>query len=213
MNRKLLSLILASFGTTAFAAGHAEDKAPKLKPGLYAIFNTSEGMFQAILYEKDVPIAVRTFVGLAQGTQPWLDPNTKKAVRRPLYDNITFHRVLPEIMIQSGDPTGLGTHNCGIRIRDEFLPGIQFSTSGKLAMANTGQENSGGCQFFVTSEPMPQWNGKYTIFGQVVSGQNVVDKINKQPVKNERPVHPAALVSVSIIRISSNQNPEKPAKR
>ena len=212
MNRIIFSLILASL-STAFAADHGEEKAARLKPGLYAIFNTSEGMFEALLYEKDVPIATRTFVGLAQGTQPWLDPDSKKVVRRPLYDNITFHRVLPEIMIQSGDPTGLGTHNCGIRIRDEFLPGIQFSTAGKLAMANTGQENSGGCQFFITSEAMPQWNGKYTIFGQVVRGQNVVDKINRQPVKGEKPVHPATLQSVSIVRISADPKPENPSKR
>jgi peptidyl-prolyl cis-trans isomerase A (cyclophilin A) len=208
MNRKLLILTLASFCSVAFAA-----EPPKLKPGLYAIFNTSEGTFQAILYEKDVPIAVKTFVGLAQGTQPWLDPNTKTAVRRPLYQNLMFHRVLPEVMIQSGDPTGTGKHNCGIRIRDEFLPGLQFSSAGKLAMANTGEDNSGGCQFFVTSQPMPQWNEKYTIFGQVVRGQNVVDTINKQPVKDDRPVHPATLNNVSIVRISPIKNPENPTKR
>jgi len=209
MNRKLLIAILASFSSTLFAA----DKPPKLKAGLYAIFNTSEGAFQAILYEKDVPVTVRTFVGLAQGTQPWLDPKTRTAVRRPLYENLMFHRVLPEIMIQSGDPTGTGKHDCGVHIRDEFLPGLQFSSAGKLAMANTGQENSGGCQFFVTSEPMPQWNEKYTIFGQVVSGQNVVDKINKEPVKDDRPVHPATLISVSIVRITPSAGSEKAPKR
>src|SRR5579862_3893211 len=113
MNRKLFILVLASFGTALYGAD-----APKLKPGLYAIFNTSEGSFEAVLYEKDTPIAVKTFVGLAQGTQPWLDPQTKTAVRRPLYQNLTFHRVLPGVMIQSGDPTGVGNHNCGFKIPD-----------------------------------------------------------------------------------------------
>src|SRR5579862_8057824 len=95
-----------------FCGAFAQKAPPKMKPGLYAIFNTSEGNFQALLYEKDVPKTVQNFVELAQGTKPWLDPKTRTMVRRPLYDNITFHRVTPEIMIQSGDPTGLGTHNC-----------------------------------------------------------------------------------------------------
>src|SRR3954453_16477896 len=139
--------------------------------GLYAIFRTSEGAFTARLYEKETPGAVQTFVGLAQGTIAWLDPQTHKKVKRPLYQNITFHRVVPHDIIQAGDPTGLGTHNCGFTIRDEFLPGLRFDRAGKLAMANTGSPDSGGCQFFITVGPMPIWNGKYAIFGQVVKGR------------------------------------------
>src|SRR5579872_2475329 len=97
---------------------------PELKPGLYAVFYTSEGDITAQLYEKETPNAVKTFVGLAQGTQPWLDPETHKPVKRPLYNNLIFHRVLRDEVIQAGDPTGLGTHNCGIRLRDEILPGL-----------------------------------------------------------------------------------------
>jgi peptidyl-prolyl cis-trans isomerase A (cyclophilin A) len=179
----------------------AQDK-PKLKPGLYAIFNTSEGEIRALLYEKEVPITVKNFIGLAQGTKPWLDPQTKMLVRKPLYENMTFHRVIPEIMIQTGDPTGKGTHNCGVRIPDEFLPGLQFTGSGRLAMANTGKDDSGGCQFFITDGPMTQWNNHYTIFGQVVSGQNVVTKINRLPAKDEKPLQPAMLNSVSIVRLT-----------
>src|SRR6476659_6586278 len=93
--------------------------------GLYAIFQTSEGSFTARLYEKETPGAVQTFVGLAQGTIAWLDPQTHKKVKRPLYQNITFHRVTPHEMIQAGDPTGLGTHNCGFTIPDEYLPGLR----------------------------------------------------------------------------------------
>jgi cyclophilin family peptidyl-prolyl cis-trans isomerase len=193
MIRFVLVLLLASFCIA--------DEKP-LKPGLYAIFNTSEGTFQAELYEKDVTNTVKTFIGLAQGTIPWMDPETKTMVKRPLYNEITFHRVLPEIMIQSGDPTGKGNHNCGFTIKDQPLVGIQFSRPGRLAMANTGAENSGGCQFFITSELMPQWNGKYTIFGQVVRGQNVVDIINKQPVKGDKPIQPAILHNVTIVRIN-----------
>jgi len=143
---------------------------------------------------------VRTFVGLATGTKSWLDPETRKPVNRPMYTNITFHRVIPSAMIQSGDPTGKGTHNCGFTIRDEFLPGLRFDRAGKLAMANTGEPDSGGCQFFVTVGPMPSWNGKYTIFGQVISGLDVVEKIANAPSKDEKPVNPVKLISVTIER-------------
>jgi peptidyl-prolyl cis-trans isomerase A (cyclophilin A) len=201
MIRRYISLILALFCS---AAAQKTKEPPKMKPGLYAIFNTSEGTFEAQLFEKDVPKTVKNFVELAQGTKPWLDPKTKTLVRRPLYDNIIFHRVIPGTMIQSGDPTGLGTHNCGVNITDETLPGIQFSGPGRLAMANTGQENSGGCQFFVTVQPMTEWTGKYTIFGQIVGGMNVVEKIDHLPVKGEKPVHPATLNSVSIVRLQQS---------
>lgn len=172
-------------------------------PGLYAIFQTSEGTFTARLYEKETPGTVQTFVGLAQGTIAWLDPETHKKVKRPLYQNITFHRVVPHDIIQAGDPTGLGTHNCGFTIRDEFLPGLRFDRSGRLAMANTGQPDSGGCQFFITSNVASQWNGKYTIFGQVVEGQNVVDKIASVRVRDEKPVTPVKLIGVTIERVKS----------
>lgn len=180
-----------------------EAQSPPLKPGLYAVFRTSQGTITARLYEKYTPVAVRNFVGLAQGTKAWKDPKTGKPVKRPLYDNITFHRVLPGIMIQSGDPTATGSHDCGIAIRDEFLPGLQFQRAGKLAVANTGNPDSGGCQFFITTDAMPQWTGKYTIFGEVVSGLEVANKISHAAVKGDRPVDPAKLIGVSIERIGA----------
>jgi peptidyl-prolyl cis-trans isomerase A (cyclophilin A) len=122
-------------------------------------------------------------------------------VKRPLYDNITFHRVVPGEMIQSGDPTGTGYHNCGVNVRDEFLPGLRFDRAGKLAMANTGAPDSGGCQWFITESPMRQWDGKYTIFGTVVEGQEVVAKINHAHVRGDKPVDPVKLLSVTIERI------------
>jgi cyclophilin family peptidyl-prolyl cis-trans isomerase len=176
-------------------------QSPPLKPGLYAVFNTSSGPITAVLYEKATPIAVRNFIALAQGTKPWKDPKTGAMVKRPLYDNLIFHRVLPGIMIQSGDPTGTGAHNCGITIPDEFLPGLKFDRAGRLAVANTGDPNSGGCQFFITTDIMVQWSGKYTIFGDVVSGQDVADKISHGRVKGDRPVNPVKLVSVTIERV------------
>ena len=180
-----------------------------LPPGLYAVFTTAEGTITAKLYEKDAPTAVQTFVGLATGTKPWLDPETRKMVKRPLYDNITFHRILPGVMIQSGDPTGKGTHNCGFTIRDEILPGLRFDHGGMLAMANTGSPDTGGCQFFITDGPMAQWSGTYTIFGIVVQGQDVVSKISHAPSRDEKPLEPVKLLSVTIDR----HGPEPKAKK
>jgi peptidyl-prolyl cis-trans isomerase A (cyclophilin A) len=188
------------------ACGFAQ--APR-KPGLYAVFNTEMGTITAQLYEKDTPNAVKTFVGLATGTQAWLDPETRKAVKRPLYNNITFHRVVSGEMIQAGDPTGRGTHNCGFTIRDEFLPGLRFDRPGKLAMANTGSPASGGCQFFITVGPMSQWTGKYTIFGQVVDGMDVVEKINRAPGHDDKPVKPVTLIGVTIEREGPAPNVKK----
>jgi peptidyl-prolyl cis-trans isomerase A (cyclophilin A) len=174
---------------------------PPLKPGLYAMFQTSQGPITARLFEKNTPIAVQNFVALAQGTKAWRDPKTGAMVKRPLYNNLIFHRVMTGVMIQSGDPTGTGAHNCGITIPDEFLPGLRFDHTGRLAVANTGAPDSGGCQFFITTDAMAQWSGKYTIFGEVVSGLDVADKISHGRVKGDRPVDPAKLIGVTIERI------------
>jgi len=185
----------------AFAALAFAQNSRPLKPGLYAVFNTDAGSFTAKLYDKDTPATVANFVALAQGTKPWRDPKTGAMVRRPLYENLTFHRVIPAVAIQSGDPTGTSAHNCGVTIRDEILPGLLFSGPGRLAIANTGAADSGGCQFFITDQPMPQWNGKYTIFGEVVQGMEVVSKISHAPVHGEKPVEPVKLINVTIERI------------
>jgi peptidyl-prolyl cis-trans isomerase A (cyclophilin A) len=169
--------------------------------GLYAIFHTSQGQITAKLYEKDTSITVQNFVALAQGTKPTRDPKTGKLVYRRLYDNITFHRVVRDEMIQSGDPTGTGSHNCGFTIPDEFLPGLRFELGGQLAMANTGSQDSGGCQFFITVEQMHTWNGKYTIFGMVVQGMDVAEKINHAPLHGDKPVNPVKLINVTIERV------------
>jgi len=176
------------------------DKPPKkpfhMKPGLYAVFETSEGRF-----EKYTPIAVKNFVGLAQGTKPWKDAKGQW-VRQPMYTNITFHRVIREEMIQTGDPTGTGSGDCGITIRDEFLPGLQFNGPGRLAVANTGKPDSGACQFFITEEAVPRWNNNYTIFGQVVDGQEVVHTIDFKQLIGERPAKPVYLKSVLVERVT-----------
>ncbi len=190
MKRFALLLLAAQFAS-----------AQELPNGLYAVFKTSVGEFTARLNEKYTPVTVGNFVALAQGTRATRNPRTGAPAKVRLYDNITFHRVMPGVMIQSGDPTGTGRHNCGFTIPDEILPGLRFDGAGKLAMANTGEPNSGGCQFFVTTNAMPTWNGKYTIFGEVVRGRDVVLKIDHAPVHDETPVSPVKLISVTIERV------------
>src|SRR5262252_876728 len=149
--------------------------APNLENGLYAVFNTSMGTITAVLYEKEAPNTVRNFVALARGTKSWKDPNTGAMVAKPLYNNITFHRVIPNFMIQTGDPTATGAHDCGFTIKDEIVPSLKFDRPGRLAMANRSAPNTGGCQFFITEVPYPSLDpptGNYTIFGQVVEGQD-----------------------------------------
>jgi peptidyl-prolyl cis-trans isomerase A (cyclophilin A) len=172
-----------------------------LKPGLYATFNTSKGTFIAVLYEKDTPASVKNFVELAQGTKAWRDPQTKAMVKRPMYNNITFHRVLRGQMIQSGDPTGTSAHNCGVTVPDETRIGLQFDRAGRLAVANSGEPNSGGCQFFITDDLVHSWNQQYTIFGQVVSGMEVVNAISHAPLHGDKPIEPVKLISVTISRV------------
>ena len=186
---------------TAASSAFAQSPTKPLKPGLYAVFETSEGTITAELYEKYTKVSVRTFVGLAQGTIPWLDPKTHKQVHKPLYNGTTFHRVVKYEMIQGGDPTGLGTHNCGFTIRDEYLPGLRFDRGGRLAMANTGKPDSGGCQFFITDQAIPHWDKNYVIFGQVVEGQEVVHTINRKPLDGEKPLAPVVLKQVNIMRL------------
>lgn len=177
--------------------------------GLYAVFQTSLGNFTARLLEKETPATVENFVGLATGTKAWLDPQTRKMVKKPFYNGVVFHRVIAGEMIQAGDPTGTGRHNCGFTIRDEFLPGVRFDRPGKLAMANSGNPDSGGCQFFITEGIMSQWNGKYAIFGQVVEGNEVIAKISRVRTRDERPVEPVKLIAVTIER----QGPEPKSRK
>src|SRR5579863_4937936 len=116
-----------------------------LPPGLYAKINTSAGTITARLYDTETPKTVVNFMALAEGAKPWLDPKTKKLVQRPLYQNLIFHRVIPQFMIQTGDPTETGSHDCGFTIPDEFVDSLKFDRPGRLAMANAGPHTA-ACQ-------------------------------------------------------------------
>jgi len=146
-------------------------------PGdLYAIFHTSRGNIVVKLFEKDAPKTVANFVGLAEGKQEWIDPRNGQKSKIRLYDGTSFHRVIPQFMIQGGDPLGTGTGGPGYRFEDEFQSGRKFDKPGLLAMANAGP-NTNGSQFFITEVATPHLNNRHTIFGEVVKGLDLVPQI------------------------------------
>jgi peptidyl-prolyl cis-trans isomerase A (cyclophilin A) len=146
-------------------------------PGdLYAIFQTSRGNIVVKLFEKDAPKTVANFVGLATGKQDWVDPRTGQKSKAKLYDGTAFHRVIPQFMIQGGDPLGTGTGGPGYKFEDEFQSNRKFDKPGLLAMANAGP-NTNGSQFFITEVPTPHLNGRHTIFGEAVKGGDLVPQI------------------------------------
>jgi len=195
----LIVLAAAALAQTPPAA--APPAAPALAPGLYATIHTSMGNITVKLFEKEAPITVRNFVGLARGTKPWKNAKGEMVHGRSLYAGTTFHRVIPRFMIQGGDPAGNGMGDVGFTIPDEFVPSLTFDQPGRLAMANTGAPHTGASQFFITVAPTPWLNGKHTIFGQVVEGQDVVDKIVMVPRNAEdKPNTPVRIVSITIKR-------------
>jgi peptidyl-prolyl cis-trans isomerase A (cyclophilin A) len=139
-----------------------------------ATFTTSLGSFTIRLFPETAPKTVENFVGLANGSKEWIDPKTREKVAgRSLYEGTVFHRVIPEFMIQGGDPLGTGTGGPGYRFADETSPSDRFDRPGILAMANAGP-NTNGSQFFITVKATPWLNGRHTIFGEVTSGMDVV---------------------------------------
>ena len=203
----ILSVLLVIAGT-AIAQTPSND-APQYPPGLYATITTSAGVITAQLFEKETPVTVRAFVGLARGTQPWLDPKTRKPATHPLYENLIFHRVIPDFMIQTGDPTETGAHNCGFRLPDEFVDGLKFDRPGRVAMANAGP-GTAACQFFITEDKYAAGDGHYTIFGQVVNGQPLVSKIS-HVIRDDRdrPRIPTKLVKITVMRVVDDAAPVK----
>jgi peptidyl-prolyl cis-trans isomerase A (cyclophilin A) len=148
---------------------------------LWATMETNQGTLVLKLFSKDAPKTVANFVGLATGEQPWINPRTGERVEgKPLYDGVIFHRVIPDFMIQGGDPTGTGRGDPGYRFEDEFKSNRDFDKQGILAMANAGP-GTNGSQFFITTS-LPQFlKGRHTIFGEVVKGYDVVEKIANTP--------------------------------
>jgi peptidyl-prolyl cis-trans isomerase A (cyclophilin A) len=171
----------------------------KLPPGLFAVFETSEGTFTCELFRDHAPKTVENFIGLATGTKEFTDSETLATLKQPFYDGLTFHRVIPNFMIQGGCPLGNGRGGPGYQFEDEFTPDLRFDRVGRLAMANSGP-NTNGSQFFVTVAPTTWLDNHHTIFGQVVEGQHVVTKISLVPRdRQDQPKTPVAITALKIV--------------
>ena len=172
------------------------------QPGTYAVLNTSEGTVVCKLFEKDAPKTVANFTELAEGKREWTHPLTHNKSKDPLYNGTIFHRVIPQFMIQGGDPAGSGFGGPGYQFEDETGGSPhKFDKSGKLAMANAGP-NTNGSQFFITVAPTAWLTGKHTIFGEVVEGQDVVEKIVNAPRnRQDKPNKDVTLETVVIERV------------
>ena len=195
--------ILTIVGLVALAAGlaGAVNLEAKLKPGVYAKFVTTEGNFTVQLFEQDAPLTVANFIGLAEGTKEWTDPRTGQKVKKPYYNGIIFHRVIDGFMIQGGDPLGRGTGGPGYTFADEFSPKLKHSKAGMLSMANAGPNTNGG-QFFITLGPTPHLDNRHSIFGEVVEGMAVVEKIGHAKTgPGDRPVKDIVITSITIERV------------
>jgi len=174
-----------------------------LAPGTYAVFTTSEGKITTKLFPEQAPKTVANFIELAEGSKDWIHPKSGPQKGVKLYDGTIFHRVIPSFMIQGGDPIGVGTGGPGYRFEDETKGSPhKFDKPGKLAMANAGP-NTNGSQFFITLVNTDWLTGKHTIFGEVVEGQEIVEKIAKVPRNNQdKPHKPVVLESVVIERVA-----------
>lgn len=198
------------------APSTASQAAPPVAPtGPTAVIDTSMGRLTCKLYDKQAPVTVANFISLAEGTKDWTDPKTmKKEHNKPFYNGTSFHRVIPQFMIQGGDRMGDGTGDPGYFFQDEIDPTLTFDQPGRLAMANAGPGPSGGgtngSQFFITEQEVPQLNGKHTIFGQcdahtalLVASIARVDRDS-----SDKPITPVLITRVTIVREGQPMPPE-----
>jgi peptidyl-prolyl cis-trans isomerase A (cyclophilin A) len=179
-------------------------EAPPAQPtGPTVLFDTTMGRLTCTLYDKEAPITVANFIGLATGKKSWTDPVTlEKVTGKPFYDGTTFHRVIPGFMIQGGDRLGTGAGDPGYYFDDEFSPSLRFDVPGRLAMANSGP-GTNGSQFFITEDAVPELNGKHTIFGQcdahsVLLAQSIA---HVERNRDDKPVTPVVLNKVTIVPV------------
>lgn len=223
--RKLIGTICFVFLVLAIAFSQTSPPAAKppvrtpVKPAATAeptaVIHTTAGDLRCTLFEKETPVTVGNFIGLASGTKEWKNPVThvpKKGV--PLYDGTIFHRVIPNFMIQGGDPAGNGSGDPGYTFKDEFVSTLAFDRPGRLAMANSGPSTNGS-QFFITEVPTPHLNGRHTIFGQCdPASVELVKKIARMTSdpSNNRPFHPVKITHIEIQRGAAAAKPAAGAK-
>lgn len=179
----------------------AQEAPPAVPTGPTVIFDTTMGRLTCKLFSKEAPNTVDNFIGLATGKKAWTDPKTQQKVTgTPFYDGTTFHRVIPQFMIQGGDRLGTGAGDAGYFIDDELSPSLRFDVPGRLAMANAGP-NTNGSQFFITEVPVPQLNGKHTIFGQCDAHSVLIVATIARVERDsqDKPVTPVVLNKVTIV--------------
>ena len=188
--------------------------APMTSGNPVAVFDTTAGKLRCTLFEKETPITVANFIDLATGKKDWKNPvsgATKHST--PLYDGTIFHRVIPEFMIQGGDPAGNGTGDPGYKFQDEFVDTLKFDRPGRLAMANSGP-NTNGSQFFITEGLTAHLNGRHTIFGQCDDASiALVKKIARVPRDpQDRPFQPIRITHLTIVRGGAAAGAKPPIK-
>ena len=168
-----------------------------------ATFHTTAGTFSCQLFPDQAPNAVANFAGLAEGSKDWADPDTKEKKHGvPMYNGTVLHRVIPNFMIQGGDPLGTGSGDPGYSFKDEIVPSLTFDVPGRLAYANSGPDTNGS-QFFITEVPTPHLNGHYVIFGQCdAPAVHLAHETSRQPrdERNDRPHDPVKIISITIMR-------------
>lgn len=188
--------LLSSCATVKIPDSMSREEFNNLNDGLYAQMETSKGAMTIELFVEDAPLTVANFVGLAEGSKE----NSAKPLGTPYYDGIIFHRVIKDFMIQGGDPDGKGTGGPGYNFEDEFFSDKKHDKKGMLSMANAGP-GTNGSQFFITEVPTPWLDGRHTVFGQVISGLEVIDAIAAvEKGAQDRPKEDIVIESVHIIK-------------
>lgn len=198
MHKLKIIFILFSFGLLSTSCN---DPYPDLDEGLYALFETSAGEFTIQLHHDKAPLTVANFVALAEGNHPLVD---EKYEGKPFYEGIIFHRVIENFMIQSGDPLGTGQGGPGYKFPDEFHEDLKHDSAGVLSMANSGKDTNGS-QFFITLAPTPHLDGRHSVFGKVVKGQEVVNEIGiTETAQNDKPTEDITIEHIKIIQKGSD---------
>lgn len=206
MRKYIAFVMVAATSVISSSQTTTGSKAPAKKPmaAIYApptaIIDTTAGKLRCTLFQKQAPIGVANFIGLARGTKDWTDPQGKKVHGKPLYDGTIFHRVIPEFMIQGGSPSGQGDGSPGFEFQNETSPDLTFNQPGRLAYANAGP-GTNGSQFFVTEVAYPSLDGNYTIFGQCDDASvEIVKKIARMPRdQQDRPNDPVKVNHITIL--------------
>ncbi len=195
---KKVNLVLIAVLTLLISS--CNEKYPDLKDGIYAEIVTNKGTAIAELFYEDTPLTVANFISLAEGTNTMVDSIYKG---KKFYNGIIFHRVIKDFMIQTGDPKGTGQGDPGYKFPDEFVDSLTHKSKGILSMANSGP-GTNGSQFFITLKETPWLDKRHTVFGEIVTGQDVVDSIGTAPTATgDKPKDTIAMKQVNIIRKGS----------